>query len=244
MAGLHRIIEPIGEVLERKPVLCTMVVQALQHLVPLDRAPDASALDAHLPLVSVVLGMITGLRGSALASLSKQDLSVSQQGIVVKAVVLKRKLEPRMFADWQIPLHLGSDSLIAAGGEVWRRIHRLLVMHLSFRSAWPGSAPLLAPVSMPSARVTESTIDAHVVGFVNAFGGGVDAANFSSHSLRIGAASAMVAAGVSRSIIRIWFRWKSEGMIDLYSRVVATDEAVQRLYGWMVQAGPSFTLYQ
>jgi hypothetical protein len=244
MAGLHRIIEPMGEVSERKPVLCSVVVQALRQLVPLDRPPAASAMTDHLPLVSVVLGMITGLRGSALGSLSKQDLSVSEQSIVIRAVVLKRKFQPRMFADWCIPLNLAADSPMAAGGDIWQRIHRLLAMHLAFRSSWAGSAPLLAPVAGPAARITESTVDGHVVSFIAAFGEGVSSEGFSSHSLRIGAASAMIAAGVSRNIIRIWFRWTTESMIDLYCRVVSSTDAVQRLYGWMVQVGPSFTLYQ
>ena len=62
--------------------------------------------------------------------------------------------------------------------------------------------------------------------------------------LAASAASAMIAAGVSRNIIRIWFRWTTESMINLYYWVVPKIEAVQRFYGWMVQDGPSFTLYQ
>ena len=72
---------------------------------------------------------------------------------------------------------------------------------------------------------------------------GLSQAGFSSHSLRIGAASAMLAVGVRRGAMRVWFKWKSEGMIDLYARVVAGDAAAQTLYGWMVQAGATFTLY-
>ena len=133
--------------------------------------------------------------------------------------------------------------LDSVGSDVWRRIHRLLVMHLSFRAAWEDSSCLLAPVSAPGASVSKSTIDRHVSSFVTSYGDGVSAEGYTSHSLRIGAASAMLAAGVSRSVVRVWFRWKSEGMVDLYARVVACDAAVKELYGWMLHAGQSFTLY-
>lgn len=243
MAGLQRIIRPLQQLDERKPILCSMIVQALTQLVPLDHAPPATAITEHLPIVAVVLGMLTGLRGSALAALRLQDLTVSTHAIVIKAEVLKRRLQPRMFADWSIPLHLDSNAPLVAGGDVWKRIHRLLVMHLAFRATVAGSCPLLAPVSSQH-QVSESTIDRYVASFVQKFGNDIRPVGFSSHSLRIGSASAMIAAGVNRNVIRIWFRWKSEGMIDTYARVVACDAAVKTLFGWMLHCGHSFTLYQ
>lgn len=157
--------------------------------------------------------------------------------------MLKRKLQPRLFADWHIPI----ESQLRAGGvagEVWQRIVRLLRLHLAFRATWPSANPLLAPVGAPSSGVSESVVDAHVTSFVQRFAGGQPSEGFTSHSLRIGAASAMIAAGISRNVIRIWFRWKSEGMIDLYARVVPCDEYVMALYGWLLQSGQSVTLYQ
>ena len=53
----------------------------------------------------------------------------------------------------------------------------------------------------------------------------------------------MMAAGVSRETVRVWLKWKSAGMIDLYARVVPGDGAVRLLYQWMVAAGAGITLY-
>lgn len=243
MAGLGRIIVPLQVQAERKPMLSSMVVHALHQVVPLTGVPPPTAVQDLLPVVTVVLGVLTGLRGSALASLSKGDLVVTDNSITVKATVLKRKLQPRLFADWHIPI----ESQLRAGGvagEVWQRIVRLLRLHLAFRATWPSANPLLAPVGAPSSGVSESVVDAHVTSFVQRFAGGQPSEGFTSHSLRIGAASAMIAAGISRNVIRIWFRWKSEGMIDLYARVVPCDEYVMALYGWLLQSGQSVTLYQ
>ena len=243
MAGLSRIIIPLQMQAERKPILSSMVVHALRHVVPLTGVPPATAVSDLLPVATVVLGVLTGLRGSALASLSKGDLSVTDGSVIVKATVLKRKLQPRLFADWNIPL----DFQLSAGGvtgEVWQRIVRLLQLHLAFRATWSNADPLLAPVAATPTSVSESVVDAHVTSFVQRYGGGLPTDGYASHSLRIGAASAMIAAGISRNVIRIWFRWKSEGMIDLYARVVACDESVMALYGWLLQSGQSLTLYQ
>lgn len=243
MSGLSKIIVPLHAQSERKPLLCSMLLHALRQVVPLTGAPPASAVSELLPVVSVTLGLLTGLRGSALASLSKADLTVDDNNIVIKATVLKRRLQPRLLADWCIPV--GSQLQSAAvTGEVWQRIVRLLRLHMAFRATWSPVEPLLAPVNAPASSLSESVIDAHVSSFVQQFGGGVSNVGFTSHSLRIGAASAMIAAGVSRNTVRIWFRWKSESMIDLYARVVPCDEAVQALYSWLLQSGQSLTLYQ
>jgi hypothetical protein len=60
-----------------------------------------------LPVVTVLLGLLTGLRGTSLAALTVGDLEVSGSRLLLRAQVLKRRLQPRAFADWVIPLHLG-----------------------------------------------------------------------------------------------------------------------------------------
>jgi integrase len=193
-------------------------------------------------VVTVLLGMLTGLRGTSLAALTVGDLQVSSSRVLLRAQVLKRRLQPRSFADWVIPLHLG-DVRGPNGGDFWRRVFSLLYEHCLARRTWAADRPLLAPLGSSRRQLSEAFVDEQVSVFVQRYGGGVSLAGFSSHSLRIGAVSAMLAAGVSRDTIRVWLKWKSAGMIDLYARVVQCDSTVFSLYQWMAAAGVAFTLY-
>lgn len=244
MSGLGRILVPVAPAVERQPVLVRMFAQALEAVVPLHvGVGSASAHLAQLPVATVLLGMLTGLRGTSLAALTVGDLQVSSRRVLLRAQVLKRRLQPRSFADWVIPLHLG-DVRGPNGGDFWRRVFRLLYEHCLARRSWPADRSLLAPLGSPRRQLSEAFVDEQVTVFVQRYGGGVSLAGFSSHSLRIGAVSAMMAAGVSRETIRVWLKWKSAGMIDLYARVVQCDAAVLSMYQWMAAAGVAFTLYE
>jgi hypothetical protein len=51
----------------------------------------------------VLLGLLLGLRGSALAALLVDDVLLREPGSIrVRATVLKRALQPRAMADWLI----------------------------------------------------------------------------------------------------------------------------------------------
>jgi hypothetical protein len=243
MSGLGRILVPMAPSAERQPILACMLQRALTAVVPLrSGSGSATAHIVQLPVVTVLLGMLTGLRGSALASLTIGDLQVNSSNIVLRAQVLKRRLQPRTFSDWVIPLHLGADRG-PNRDDLWRRVFRLLHEHCFARRTWAADRPLLAPLGSSRRQLAESFVDEQVSSFVQRYGGDESAAGFTSHSLRIGAVSAMMAAGVSRETIRVWLKWKSAGMIDLYARVVPCDADVQSLYQWMMTAGAAITLY-
>jgi hypothetical protein len=242
MSGLGRILVPVAPTVERQPILACMLQRALTAAVPLSSSSgSATAHIEQLPVVTVLLGMLTGLRGSALASLTVGDLQVSSGSIVLRAQVLKRRLQPRAFSDWVIPLHLGAVRG-PNGGDFWRRMFRLLHEHCFARRTWAADRPLLAPLGSSRRQLGESFVDEQVSNFVQRYGE-ESTAGYTSHSLRIGAVSAMMAAGVSRETIRVWLKWKSAGMIDLCARVVPCEAAVQSLYQWMVAAGAAITLY-
>jgi len=118
---------------------------------------------------------------------------MSGSEIRLRAQVLKQRHQPRQFSDWVIPLQRPQRCFfqqwlrcMAAGARVAKHA-------LDLATGWPAGAPLFAPVGLPAAAITEATVDSHVVAFVTRLSH--DAAGFSSHSLRTGAASAMVAAG-------------------------------------------------
>lgn len=243
MSGLGRILVPVAPAVERQPLLASMLERALTAVQPLHSSGgSATAHVLQLPVVTVLLGMLTGLRGTSLARLTVGDLQVSSGRVLLHARVLKQRLQPRAFADWVIPLHLGSERG-PNGGDFWRRVFRLLFEHCAARRTWAADRPLLAPLGSSRRQLSEAFVDEQVVSFVQRYSGGVPVAGFSSHSLRIGAVSAMMAAGVSRETIRVWLKWKSAGMIDLYARVVQGDAVVRALYSWMVTAGATITLY-
>jgi hypothetical protein len=75
MSGLGRILVQVVPTVERQPILAGMLQRALTAAVPLSSSSgSATAHIVHLPVVTVLPGMLTGLRGSALASLTVGDL--------------------------------------------------------------------------------------------------------------------------------------------------------------------------
>jgi len=99
--------------------------------------------------VVVLLGFVTGLRGSALARLVMEDLSMSGSEIRLRAQVLKQRHQPRQLSDWVIPLRRPA----AASSEQWLRCMavgaRVAKHALDLATGWPAGAPLFAPVGLP-----------------------------------------------------------------------------------------------
>jgi hypothetical protein len=76
-------------------------------------------------------------------------------------------------------------------------------------------------------RVADSTLRF----FLNAALPGEDTTRWSMHSLRIGAASALLAAGASTDQIMAMCRWPSAGSVGIYARFGPSD------YGrWIIRA--------
>ena len=62
----------------------------------------------------------------------------------------------------------------------------------------------------------------------------------STHSGRIGGASAMNAAGVPKDTIRVWGGWKHVDMCDVYIRSVPPSPCNALFFGWMIARPPAF----
>jgi len=196
----------------------------------------AEFCDSHEP-------QLLGLRGSALAGLQVADVVLSEPGAIrVRARVLKRALQPRSFADWVIRFD--------PQDQFWGSVVSLLAAYKArvLGAAGSSASQPSAPVSLfggvlPGAG--EALVDRAVDRvLVSVPGLSADVkATLSSHSLRIGACSCMVAIGVARDVIRLWFKWQSTAMIDTYSRVVQPEPWMERLYGWMKVPGAPVAMF-
>ena len=63
--------------------------------------------------------------------------------------------------------------------------------------------------------------------------------SITAHSMRVGCASAMNAAGLSRETIRLWLGWKTQPMLDVYIRPVTPTPHNATLICWMNQRPPT-----
>ena len=91
-------------------------------------------------------------------------------------------------------------------------------------------APLLAPELTPlflldlrGTPLRHSRADSMFQWFVKATFPSLDPTRWSLHSLRIGAASALLAAGASVALIQAMCRWRSTNSIEIYARLGPAD---------------------
>lgn len=235
MAGLGRVIEVLQPKAPRGPFMPAYVV----HLVS-GSLGKAEILQGNV--VCVMLGLVLGLRGSALAALLLEDVVLSEPGVIrVRAGVLKRALQPRAYADWVITFdHQDAfwGSLVALVAE-----YKAKVVVAAGQGPSQGGQPVRLFGNLPGEG--EALVDRAVCKVVDTVPGLSPEvkATLSSHSLRIGACSCMVAIGVPRDVIRLWFKWKSVDMIDTYSRVVQPEPWMERLYGWMKVPGAPIAMF-
>jgi len=237
LSGLGRIIGDTQERPPRGPFLPAYVVGQV------GQAFGAAELVMQGSVVCVLLGLLLGLRGSALAGLQVADVVLSEPGAIrVRARVLKRALQPKSFADWVIRFD--------PQDQFWGSVVSLLAAYKArvLGAAGSSASQPSAPVSLfggvlPGAG--EALVDRAVDRvLVSVPGLSADVkATLSSHSLRIGACSCMVAIGVPRDVIRLWFKWQSTAMIDTYSRVVQPEPWMERLYGWMKVPGAPVAMF-
>ena len=231
MAGFGRIIQDTKVTVPRGPFLPSYVVPLIEGA--------ASASDAELgDVVCVFLGLLLGLRGSALAGLLAEDVLLSEPGAIrVRATVLKRALQPRAFADWVIRFDKGDGlwgqvvSLVARYKATVQFISEARAQPLRLFSKLPGSGEGLVDQAIIRVLGRLPSIPAEVK------------ATLTSHSLRIGACSCMAAIGVPREVIRLWFKWQSSVMIDTYCRVVQPEHWMEKLFGWMKRPGAPIAMF-
>lgn len=57
--------------------------------------------------------------------------------------------------------------------------------------------------------------------------------HLTAHSMRVGCLSALLAVGVSRDVARVWCKWASPAMVDLYHRVLPPSSLLPLYFGWM-----------
>jgi len=199
---------------------------------------DGASVEFVRDVAMCCVGFACGLRGSSLAALSVGDVALEPPDeprlLRVNARVHKTRnaLAPQV-SDWEFYLH--------DHPRLGLLLHTFSLLR---RMKAPGgdAAPLWwwQDLGGSAAALTEAAVDAAVRRVVaRAAPAGVEAVSFSSHSLRVGLASALNALGVPRDNIRLWIRWASPSMLDVYIRPVPAHAAMAKWFGWMVARPPA-----
>jgi integrase len=228
MAGLGRVLLPLHEKVPKRPLL----VQFLEDAIDMAMLPGSDPVFTR-NVVAVSVGYACGFRGSTLAAMQLGDLELAGMTMRVNARVRKaRGPLTTQLADWEFYV------------DGHPRFRQLLSTFLSWRglcdqepqgSLWRWSGVERGV----TAALTESVVDTWVRSVVAAVAADMQPSTYTSHSMRVGAASGLNALGVSRDVIRLWVRWASADMLDLYIRPVPSHPALQFWFGWMLRRPPA-----
>jgi site-specific recombinase XerD len=231
MQGLCRCLLPIRARTTKRP----LQVQWLEAAIDVALSPPGGAPCPPAFLRDVVLccvGFACGLRGSAVAAMHVQDIKLEGDVLRVHSRVSKaRGVLAMHVADWEFYL---------AGHPRLRRLLQVFLLVRAMNAPGGAEAPLWCwdALGRPS-TLTEARVDDVVRRVVARVAPEVDAESLSSHSMRVGVASALNALGVARDNIRLWVRWASPAMLDVYIRPMPCHAAVGAWFGWMVQRPPT-----
>lgn len=227
MQGLARSLQPIQRRTTKRPLQVQWLESAIDVVLQQGGACPAELVrDVALCCV----GFACGLRGSAVAAMQVGDIVLENNVLRVHSRVSKaRGVLALHVADWEFHL------------EGHPRLHRLLQVFVLLRAlkAPQGvGSPLWRWNGMGPSSFTEAKVDEVVRRVVSRVAPEVDATTLSSHSMRVGVASALNALGVARDNIRLWVRWASPAMLDVYIRPMPCHSATAAWFGWMVQRPP------
>jgi site-specific recombinase XerD len=212
-------------------------VEYLEAAIEAALAPGCSA-EFVRDVAACCVGFACGLRGSTVAALQLQDVQLEpmEQPRLLRVSARVHKTRDPMsaqVADWEFYL----------SGHP--RLQRLLQTFLLLRALVQPCNPEATLFWWPAlggtrSSFTEPAVDAAVRRLVARVApAGVHADSYSSHSLRVGLASALNALGVPRDNIRLWVRWTSPSMLDLYIRQLPNHDALAMWFGWMLQRPPA-----
>lgn len=225
IAGLQRVLVPLTEKRDKVPLRAGWLDTAIQHALQ----PSAGPLLVR-DVTAVCVGFACGFRGSTVAGMLKQDLQVTPGGFRVSARVLKRRSSG---------VSAGATWEVFTAGHPKLQVLVSAFVQLRARFSDPGGKLWVWPGLPGVTSVTESVVDTWVQRVVALGDTSVQSHLYSSHSMRVGAASGMNALAVPRDVIRVWIRWQTPSMLDLYIRPVPADDALQGWFGWLLQRPPT-----
>lgn len=214
LRGLQNILQPLQPRVEKLPFLIQWVAQAIQRVL---NHPEGVFL---VKVCAIVVGYVCGFRGSTLAALQWGDLQLTDSGFIVATRVQKTRQVGQPIEQWQFFTNSCPE------------LRQLVGVFLAAHPSKPG--PLWAWLGAPLPRVyNEPLMDDWVRDVLAVVDPSVQAPLYSSHSLRVGLASALNVLGLPHSTIRTWIRWASEDMVPVYVRVIPLHDLHSRYFGWM-----------
>lgn len=173
------------------------------------------------------------LRGSSVAALNFSDVKLQvvegHTSITVTARYVKNQTEP---VHWTF--------YTATCPEVYRLFRRYLDLKVHLYGT-------LQPVSLwqlpcsPQSVFHQPDLEPMLHRCLRAVGfSELQLVGMLTHSGRIGGASAMNAAGLSREVIRVWGKWATQDMLDIYVMSVPSSPRNAFFFGWMLASPPAF----
>lgn len=226
-AGLTRLVKPLNDKKDRLPLLAETMFKIV--LLGTDTFNGSVVRD----VVAVCMSFLFMLRGSTVAALKYADVSLNkvdnQTLIRVTARVIKNETEP---AHWTF--------YTAGCPEVAALFHRYFRLRAGIFGSYQPSSMWHWDNSSQS-EFSSSDLQLMLHRCLRRIGFSDDQLLlYLTHSGRIGAASAMNAAGVPHEVIRIWGKWKGLDMLDTYVRSVPASPRNAYFFGWMLALPPTF----
>lgn len=219
MGGFQRLFVPVAAVKDKVPILASHIFEVVQ------LGTTTPSFTVMRVCVAVVLGFLLFLRGTSVANLLFEDVTLMEDSVQVSARVLKGESTARFIPSWVF---------YTRGCPL---VYELIQKYLQAKGALLRiSGPLLFG-NRPDVQLTEADVDRWVLEVL----GMIKVQNpdqFSSHSMRVGGCSAAASIGVPRSSIRVWGRWLSESMLDTYIRSVPPSPHSTSFFGWMCVSPP------
>lgn len=219
MGGFQRLFVPMQAGKDKVPLLADHVMSVVEYGL------QATSFTVKRVCVAVMLGFLLFLRGTTVAHLLVEDVVLAADNFQVSARVLKGENTGRVIPAWTFYT------------QDCPQVLQLLSEYLQAKKALLRiSGPLLFG-NQPGVAVTEADVDRwvqHVLGLIQV----PNASEFTSHSMRVGGCSAASSLGVPRSSIRIWGRWLSDSMLDVYIRPVPPSPHSASFFKWMCVSPP------
>lgn len=200
----------------------------------LDRI-SATTIYERRDLAIFTLGWLSALRRSNIAALRCGDVAIKRDELrgvrYLEIFVVRSKTDQERRGRYVIvnELPVGEPLCAVRAVETWLRdLGPRNVPELPLLRTFAGRSPA------GSAALTDRPIDGRDVARAVkriAAKGGLDPERFSAHSLRRGFATSAINKGVRRSLVREHGGWKTDAMLDRYTRVdQSRDNAVGELF--------------
>lgn len=213
LQGLDRLLISNEQRKARLPLLPQMIKQML------DLTLDSSSVYLVRDLVACATGFLFLFRGSTLATLAADDVSILDSCIKIKPSTVKG----------QSAAEIQTKQFFCTSDHLY---HKAMMRFQSLKQSLQFKSPLFfALPGEDDSAFAEPMVDVWLNHSLQAIGV-ASFAEYSSHSLRIGGCSTMFSIEIADRTIRFWGGWKNDSVLDMYIRPIPVQPEAHMFFGW------------